>query len=124
VNETPTTYTEYLQTDHWQRRRTATLERDGYTCQHCGATDTELHVHHLVYRGWYNELASDLITLCADCHEKEHDMERARLHWTWAVFAWVLLTLVIGAVFGLGAALLWNVAPLVIGALLNMVLEG
>ena len=54
--------------------RKATLKRDDYTCQLCGATDTMLHAHHIVPR---RDSGADsiynLITLCADCHNEKVD---------------------------------------------------
>lgn len=53
--------------------RLLALRRDNYTCQHCGATRTSLHVHHIIPReqGGTDEL-DNLITLCARCHNKVH----------------------------------------------------
>lgn len=50
------------------------MQRDKFTCQHCGSSDKELHIHHLVYnkdcKPWeYNNDA--LITLCSRCHTVE-----------------------------------------------------
>jgi hypothetical protein len=51
------------------------LERDDYTCQNCGAR-RYLHVHHKkpLSEGGDNS-NSNLITLCKDCHKKEHARE-------------------------------------------------
>jgi transposase len=59
----------YYGEDWYQKRRLA-LERDHYSCRICGSTKT-LHVHHIIPRrlGGKNEL-SNLITLCAACHER------------------------------------------------------
>ena len=52
-------------------------ERDNYTCQICGKTNTRLHVHHKDNHGVHltpkpnNEL-NNLVTLCAGCHTKLH----------------------------------------------------
>jgi 5-methylcytosine-specific restriction endonuclease McrA len=81
------TYIDYLKTDHWHQLRRFVLERDRYTCQRCGASNRVLHVHHLVYRGWYNELASDLVTLCALCHAIEH--ARGVRLWVLRLWRWV-----------------------------------
>lgn len=54
-------------------RREAVLNRDSYTCQICGAKNTRLEVHHIVYRshgGTDDE--NNLITLCESCHKKIH----------------------------------------------------
>lgn len=49
------------------------LARDTYTCQYCGAIDTQLEVHHKVERskGGTNR-PDNLITLCSSCHSKHH----------------------------------------------------
>lgn len=55
--------------------RQLVLKRDNYTCQECGATDTELHCHHI----WpLNESpitsadVDDCITYCKNCHGIKH----------------------------------------------------
>jgi len=58
-------------TKHWQR----ILERDGWRCVKCGATDG-LEVHHIVFRSQRPGPAvhdpSNLQTLCVRCHELAH----------------------------------------------------
>lgn len=58
-----------------QTQRTLALERDDYKCCHCGSTEN-LEVHHIKHRsdGGTDEL-DNLITLCAECHMKEHEGE-------------------------------------------------
>ena len=53
--------------------RAHALDRDSYTCQHCGAKNKRLEVHHIKYRsqGGSDDL-DNLITLCEDCHHKLH----------------------------------------------------
>ena len=50
------------------------MQRDNFTCQHCGCTDKNLQVHHL----WYSSLKkpweydnNSYLTLCCHCHELE-----------------------------------------------------
>lgn len=63
------TYSEKLKSPKWQKKRLEVLNRDNFTCQHCGDTETELHVHHLKYSGEpHDSPLSDLLTLCKDCH--------------------------------------------------------
>lgn len=46
---------------------------DNYRCVQCGKTNTELHVHHIVYVYNYGtHRKENLVTLCRACHEKEH----------------------------------------------------
>jgi 5-methylcytosine-specific restriction endonuclease McrA len=65
----------YLQSEVWQKTRKKILNRDNFTCQSCGAKDTQLHVHHLSdYDKLGNERHEKLITLCPDCHEIQHEV--------------------------------------------------
>lgn len=57
-----------------RRWRNKVLNRDNYTCQHCGSTE-KLAVHHISY--WSNDPVNRInidngITLCQNCHAKEH----------------------------------------------------
>lgn len=54
--------------------RTAVFERDNYTCQSCGAKG-RMNAHHIKSWSSFPELRFDInngITLCFDCHAKEH----------------------------------------------------
>lgn len=54
--------------------RSAVYERDGYTCQECGAQG-ELNAHHIKTWASHPELRFDVsngVTLCKDCHAKKH----------------------------------------------------
>lgn len=65
----------------WETKRLAALKRDGYTCQHCGITEEQLGVHHIISRKEFNgdwNLANrldNLITLCTPCHARLHALE-------------------------------------------------
>jgi 5-methylcytosine-specific restriction endonuclease McrA len=58
--------------------RVPALERDGYTCQSCGASPDYLEVHHIDGRGSMLPVAeqnndlTNLVTLCGPCHAKVH----------------------------------------------------
>jgi hypothetical protein len=59
--------------------RKLVLKRDNYTCQKCGATNTELHCHH--YEGVeVNPVESadidQCITLCKKCHNDVHRKDK------------------------------------------------
>lgn len=63
-------YPEQLKSPRWQKKRLEILDRDGFTCQHCGDTKTELHIHHLKYSKYPWEVENDkLQTLCKHCHK-------------------------------------------------------
>lgn len=64
-------YREYLQTPEWQAIRKGALYRAKYRCQTC-ASPGKMHVHHRTYVNRGDERSSDLIVLCADCHEIFH----------------------------------------------------
>jgi 5-methylcytosine-specific restriction endonuclease McrA len=66
-------YQEYLQTDHWQALRKLMLEYANYRCQLCNDGTAQLHVHHRTYINRGQEPLSDLIVLCANCHQQFHD---------------------------------------------------
>jgi 5-methylcytosine-specific restriction endonuclease McrA len=52
-------HNEYLQTDEWQEKRAAVLEREDNLCQGCRAA-LAVHVHHLTYDHWRDELLWEL----------------------------------------------------------------
>lgn len=62
--------------DDWNERRERVLKRDGYECQRCGGSNTELHVHHQmpISKGGSHKL-SNLETVCSSCHATEHPIK-------------------------------------------------
>ena len=69
-------YSELLKRPEWQKKRLKILERDNWSCQNCFNKDNTLNVHHKIYistylNPWdYPDIL--LITLCDNCHEKDH----------------------------------------------------
>lgn len=63
-------YLEKLRDPRWQKKRLEILERDDFTCQSCGSSHIELHVHHIEYaKGDPWQVGNQfLATLCKDCH--------------------------------------------------------
>lgn len=59
--------------------------RDEYKCQVCGAKDKILQTHHIVYRslGGTNR-ASNLITICTDCHTSENH-KKGHILYNWCM---------------------------------------
>jgi hypothetical protein len=57
----------------WDTLRKECYSLYDYTCQKCGATDTELHAHHQtpVSDGGEHTL-NNLICICKSCHEDHH----------------------------------------------------
>lgn len=64
-------YTQYLQTEHWQKVRKSALGRARYKCQLC-KMGGELNVHHNTYENRGQEENSDVIVLCRNCHAHFH----------------------------------------------------
>jgi hypothetical protein len=68
-------YQEYLNSEHWDKLRTAVLERDEYRCRKC-QTSYRLEAHHVFYReNWEDAQPKDYITLCRSCHEEHHQQK-------------------------------------------------
>lgn len=58
---------------NWKEIANNIRRLDGFSCVACSATNCELHVHHLVYASNFGtHQKSNLVTLCRECHEKEH----------------------------------------------------
>ena len=61
-------YDDYLKTIHWQDVRARALLKDP-CCVICGGADC-LQIHHTTYENLGYESDTDVITLCASCHER------------------------------------------------------
>ena len=56
----------------YESLRQQILRRDGWRCQACGAM-SNLEVHHMEFRSHSGaDSEENLITLCAECHERVH----------------------------------------------------
>ena len=66
-------YSEKLKDPRWQKKRLEILERDSWSCQICGDSESTLHVHHYKYENDPWEVDNIYLkTLCESCHEMEH----------------------------------------------------
>lgn len=75
-------YNEYMHSSSWEAVRQLVLKRDGRLCRTCTVPGS--HVHHITYRRFGQESLYDLVTLCAPCHVREHELYRLRdreSHW-------------------------------------------
>jgi 5-methylcytosine-specific restriction endonuclease McrA len=64
-----------LRLDHepYEQLRKQVLRRDGWRCQVCGSSQ-DLQVHHKQLRSQQgSDTELNLITLCASCHENQHN---------------------------------------------------
>lgn len=68
-------YMDYLGSAEWHKKRGTVIERDNYACRLCDSGEN-LQVHHKTYDNIYEEPLSDLITLCKNCHEHFHEIEK------------------------------------------------
>lgn len=72
-------YSAKLKDPRWQRKRLEVMERDKFTCQICGDTETSLQVHHIKYQkgkepwDYPNDL---LVTLCKHCHVEVEEINK------------------------------------------------
>ena len=65
-------YREYLKTDAWKRKRYVVLKRDNWKCVKCGNKATQVHHKRYLKYKIGKEPIKWLVSLCADCHKKEH----------------------------------------------------
>jgi 5-methylcytosine-specific restriction endonuclease McrA len=66
-------YSDYLKSDHWKSVKKAKQRLVPKRCAIC-ASCKDIHLHHLFYRGRYEEETSDLRWLCAKCHHLAHKL--------------------------------------------------
>jgi hypothetical protein len=75
-------YAAFITSDAWRNgeARQAELVTSGHRCRGCnlGADEIELQVHHRSYANFRNEVASDLTTLCVECHTAITNVIRRR----------------------------------------------
>lgn len=69
---TPEMKAAYYKLDHWMKRKYARQDRDGGACVLCLSSD-DLRCHHVSYGRLFNEPLEDLLTLCAECHDRVHE---------------------------------------------------
>lgn len=62
--------------NNWKDFARQIRQRDKYQCMDCGATDTLLDVHHIIYLSHHGtNQKHNLVTLCRKCHEAVHGRE-------------------------------------------------
>jgi 5-methylcytosine-specific restriction endonuclease McrA len=64
---------DYYRGPNWHRQRSKARKRDNHECQHCGSSDSELDVHHIIPFREFDDYEranrlQNLITLCDSCH--------------------------------------------------------
>jgi len=66
-----TAYHWYLGQAFWRERREHILRRANHTCEKCSKRPAS-EVHHLTYIRVFQELPSDLLAVCRQCHAEIH----------------------------------------------------
>ena len=66
-------FEEYRLTPEWRARRHRVLFRAGKQCELCEEREF-LQVHHKTYERYGQELLTDLIALCRECHARHHNV--------------------------------------------------
>ena len=77
----PDNYNERMARPDWGEKRQERLQIDDYMCQTCchDGSNWPLEVHHKTYERFGNEnVLTDLITLCRQCHNAVTDVIRRR----------------------------------------------
>lgn len=75
---------DFYKSKKWRHKREMILRRDGYQCQDCkryGRQREAVTVHHIQHLEDAPELAltsSNLVSLCAKCHNKRHPEKGGR----------------------------------------------
>lgn len=86
----PATDSQYYGAD-WEIKREAALRRDGFICQGCGTSesdmDSSLHVHHIKPLREFEEpehanMLDNLVSLCPSCHGKWEGIPIRPVHGT------------------------------------------
>lgn len=78
------TYEEQLRDPRWIKLREFVKKEDRYECRYCGRKE-DLQVHHMKYidgRMAWEYPTELLLTLCEDCHKKEHYIDLPRPYTT------------------------------------------
>lgn len=59
---------------NWKTVASRIRKLDKNACVTCSTSDSELHVHHIVYASHFGtHRKTNLVTLCRSCHETEHE---------------------------------------------------
>lgn len=69
-------YSDKLKDPRWQKMRLEILNRDEFSCQRCGDSESTLHVHHLSYEKGkepWDYVLENFMTLCQSCHDSEYE---------------------------------------------------
>lgn len=67
-------YLNYIKSNVWYEKRLDIAKKRNYICEMCNKSSVKnFQIHHLTYERLGNELDSDLMFLCTECHSKIHN---------------------------------------------------
>lgn len=69
MNRQTIEYLERVTSPEWRRLKARLVRERGRRCEHCGATDKRLDMHHRHYDRLGHEEPHDLQLLCRECHQ-------------------------------------------------------
>lgn len=72
-NKTKQSYTNYISSKEWNKKRIKIAELRNYTCEKCKkVVKSGFHIHHKTYKHFKHEQDNELMFLCEECHNKLH----------------------------------------------------
>lgn len=69
-------YDHYLRSPEWQALRVRHADEFGDSCGLCEVDEGIRQLHHMTYERVGQERLTDLVRLCANCHQMVHALER------------------------------------------------
>lgn len=66
-------YKLYINSPEWKKFSKKIKNDRGNKCEVCGISGVILHAHHKTYERFKNELETDILVVCVNCHNKIHN---------------------------------------------------
>ncbi len=67
-------YKEYLNSGEWKYKKSQKLKQANFKCDGCNESAGAMEVHHLTYDRIGQELLTDLVAYCIECHKVAHNL--------------------------------------------------
>ena len=67
----------YYESPKWFAKRDQVFQRDDWQCVRCGSPE-DIQCHHVSRKNQFNELLTDLVTMCKRCHHSRHESDLRR----------------------------------------------
>lgn len=65
-------YNNHINSPEWRSFREMIINERGSFCERCNNEFESVHIHHIHYKNFKNELRGDVLVLCEDCHILMH----------------------------------------------------